>query len=233
MPAASTHDRSPRRNAQANRERLVTAAIQVMAREGVKVPLSVIADAAGVGIGTFYRRFPDRASLLEELADRAYADLNGILDELIATQELTGIDAVRAFLEQSVAIGDRLILPLRGAPPVSTKASRRARESITTKLDALLDRGRQDGSIQAAATAIDIAVASAILTQPPRGGHHWDTIAARHIGVYVAGLAAGTERLGGPPVHFDHDKRTLRQAPTNQPSDDQTSDPANRLPLHD
>lgn len=193
MPAASTPGRSPRRDAQANQERLVAAAIEVIAREGVTVPLSVIADAAGVGIGTFYRRFPDRASLLAELADRAHADLNGILDELLAARQLRGIDAVRAFLEQSVAIGDRLILPLRGVPPVNTQASRGARKSITTKLDALLNRGRQDGSIRATATAIDIAVASAILTQPPRGGHHWDTIAARHVAVYVAGLAAGTE----------------------------------------
>lgn len=233
MPAASTPGRSPRRDAQANQERLVAAAIEVIAREGVTVPLSVIADAAGVGIGTFYRRFPDRASLLAELADRAYADLNGILDELLAARQLRGIDAVRAFLEQSVAIGDRLILPLRGAPPVNTQASRGARRSITTKLDALLNRGRQDGSIRATATAIDIAVASAILTQPPRGGHHWDTIAARHVAVYVAGLGAGTEPPGGPPVHFDHDRRTLRPAPADQPSNDQSSDPADRRPTRD
>jgi len=204
MPAASSRPTAPplgrrrRRDAQANQERLVKAAIEVMAREGITVPLSVIAEAAGVGIGTFYRRFPDRASLLEELAVRGYADLTAILDELVAAEHLSGIDAVRAFLERSVAIGDRLILPLRGAPPVSTPGSRRGRESVASKLDALLELGRRDGSIRAGVTAIDIAVASAILTQPPQGGRHWDAIAARHIAVYVAGLAAGTESPGAP-----------------------------------
>lgn len=212
MPATPTPGRRPGRDPKVSQERLVAAAIGVMSRKGISVPLSVIADTAGVGIGTFYRHFPDRASLLEELADRAYADLNAILDELVAADQLQGIDAVRAFLERSVAIGDRLILPLRGAPPVVTETSRRARRGITTKLEVLLERGHQDGTIRAAATSIDIAVTSAILTQPLQRGPHWDTIAARHLAVYVAGLAAGTESPGGPPVHFDHERSTLTQS---------------------
>lgn len=207
-PSPTTRAPSPDRrrtgDPDANLERIITAALDVIARHGVNVPLGVIADTAGVGIGTFYRRFPDRSSLLEELAVRSYADLDAILNEVLA-EESSGLDAVRRFLQRSVAIGDGLVLPLRGAPPVRSDSARRARNQIALKLEALLDRGRQDGSVTSAVNAMDIAVTSAILTQPGARPPDWDAICARHIGVYVAGLGQAVTDLPAPPTRFDQD----------------------------
>ena len=58
-------ERAPRADAVRNRDKLVTAARAVFAESGVDAPLDRIAADAGVGIGTLYRNFPSRQSLIE------------------------------------------------------------------------------------------------------------------------------------------------------------------------
>ena len=53
-----------RADARRNRDALVEAAAKVFAVSGVDAPIKDIADAAGVGVGTFYRRFPKRSDLI-------------------------------------------------------------------------------------------------------------------------------------------------------------------------
>jgi AcrR family transcriptional regulator len=76
---------APRADARRNLERLVVAARSALAQTGVEVTAQEIAERAGVGKGTFYRRVPSLelllqavlAEVLEEilaLADRALAD---------------------------------------------------------------------------------------------------------------------------------------------------------------
>lgn len=52
------------------------------------MPLEQIAAAAGVGIGTLYRRYPNREALLEAMAVRAY--IGTALDEVAALSRSTG-----------------------------------------------------------------------------------------------------------------------------------------------
>jgi AcrR family transcriptional regulator len=58
-------DRRPRADAIRNRDLLITAAAEAFAARGADVPLEDIARNAGVGIGTLYRHFPTRESLVE------------------------------------------------------------------------------------------------------------------------------------------------------------------------
>ena len=53
-----------RADARRNRELIVRAATQVFMDAGQCVAMEDIARAAGLGVGTLYRHFPDRASLL-------------------------------------------------------------------------------------------------------------------------------------------------------------------------
>jgi AcrR family transcriptional regulator len=50
-----------------------------MSQRGSNVPLAEIAEAAGVGVGTFYRGYPDRTVLLHALEHRAYTLLHEVL----------------------------------------------------------------------------------------------------------------------------------------------------------
>jgi AcrR family transcriptional regulator len=187
--------RRPRRDAEANRERVLAAAATVMMRDGRHVPLAAIAAEAGVGVGTLYRKYADREALLQALEYRAYGLLIQILDRLPSG----GLEAVRGFLAGTLEIADQLVLPLHGAPPLMTAEAVAARRAINSRLDEIIERGRADGSITAAVNATDVIVFSALITQPLAHGPDWPTLAARQLAIFVSGLA-GAAALPGPPV---------------------------------
>ena len=97
-------ERTLRRDARANRERLLSAARAVLREHGADAPLDAIARAAGVGIGTLYRHFPDRQALLEALAEEHVAHLVSIVESL---DGIDGWEALVSFLEQVVALQER------------------------------------------------------------------------------------------------------------------------------
>jgi AcrR family transcriptional regulator len=76
---------------------------------------------AGVGVGTFYRGYPDRTALLHALELRAYHMLGEVLDRIEESGQ-TGADAVETYLNECLQLGDQLVLPLRGAPPLADDA---------------------------------------------------------------------------------------------------------------
>ena len=171
-----------------------------MLREGRHVPLAVIAAEAGVGVGTLYRGYADREALLHALEHRAYGLLNQILDD-VDRRDLRGLDAVREFLAATPAIGDQLILPLHGAPPLTSDQAVRARQDINRRLDRFIGRGHADGSIRAAVNATDVIVFSALITQPLPHGPGWPRIAGRQLAIFVNGLAGtGPAGMPGPAV---------------------------------
>ena len=57
-------DRRVRADAQRNLHSLLEAALAVFATSGVDAPVREIAVRAGVGVGTFYRHFPQRSDLI-------------------------------------------------------------------------------------------------------------------------------------------------------------------------
>src|SRR4051812_19613757 len=56
-----------RADAERNRRRILDAASELFAEKGLGVGLDEIAQRAGVGVGTAYRRFPDKEQLVEAL----------------------------------------------------------------------------------------------------------------------------------------------------------------------
>jgi AcrR family transcriptional regulator len=56
-----------RADAVKNRRRILDAAEEVFATEGVSVPVDVVAERAGVGVGTLYRHFPTKEALFEAI----------------------------------------------------------------------------------------------------------------------------------------------------------------------
>lgn len=55
------------RDAERNRQRILTAAARLIAEHGLGVSHDQIAQAAEVAVGTVYHRFPDKSSLIEAL----------------------------------------------------------------------------------------------------------------------------------------------------------------------
>jgi AcrR family transcriptional regulator len=189
-----------RRDALENREKILAVAAELMARRGHHVPLADIAAAAGVGVGTFYRGYPDRTALLHALELRAYGMLITVLEGIEESGQ-TGADAIQTYLTEVVTLGDQLVLPLRGAPPLSDDDAVAARARIDTALERLLAGGRADGTIRIDVNATDIIICGAMITQPLARGPSWSTIARRHISIFVHGIRApAAHPLPGPAV---------------------------------
>lgn len=74
-----------RADARRNRELILAAARRLLVEHGPDHPLEDIAKAAGVGVGTLYRRFPDRTALIDAVIDDG-------MDQLVASAE----EALRA-----------------------------------------------------------------------------------------------------------------------------------------
>ena len=69
-----------RADAERNRQRILAAAAELFTERGLEPSLDDVARHAGVGVGTVYRRFPDKASLADALFDER-------IDALVALAE--------------------------------------------------------------------------------------------------------------------------------------------------
>lgn len=78
MSTPETAAKPLRKDAERNRRRILEAAAEVFAEHGLAASLDDIAHHAGVGVGTVYRRFPDK----EQLIDALFEDR---VDEMVAT----------------------------------------------------------------------------------------------------------------------------------------------------
>jgi AcrR family transcriptional regulator len=84
----TTTDRPLRADALRNRQRLLDAARELFAERGLSVTLDDIAQHAGVGVGTAYRRFGSREELITALFDeRLLQDIHGVADEALAADD--------------------------------------------------------------------------------------------------------------------------------------------------
>jgi len=96
VTSAGAVERRPKRaDARRNYEKLVRAAAEVFAEQGAQASLEDIARRAGVGIGTLYRHFPTRQSLIEATYLEEVEALCASTDEL---GDLSPWDALAAFL---------------------------------------------------------------------------------------------------------------------------------------
>jgi AcrR family transcriptional regulator len=149
--------RAPRADAVRNRERVLMAARETFAKQGVNVPLDVIAAAACVGPGTLHRHFPTKEALLA-------AVIAGRLDDLADRAAELGDDPEAdffAFLTELVDSGrDNLALAsaLGGLPNGLIEESARR---LSAALQALLTAAQQAGGVR---EDVDVADLHAIIT---------------------------------------------------------------------
>src|SRR3984957_10169975 len=198
MNPPQSQERPLRRDAAANRERLLAAAAVAFRRDGERVPMATIADEAGVGIGTVYRHYPTRAGLLGALSRRSW-DLVLGHGRTAANADGPAVDAIARFLEQTIAARDDLILPLHGGPVLLDDQTLALRAEIRELLEQVLTRGRRDRSTGADATATDIIITGAMLAQPLAHVSDWDRLARRQAEVYLPRPPATPSSSPAPP----------------------------------
>jgi AcrR family transcriptional regulator len=144
-----TQLRRPRADAERNRARLLDAAKTAFASGRGPVTLDQIARDAEVGIGTLYRHFPTRETLVEALYRQELARLSGSADELLRTQPPER--ALRAWMElfaDFVATKRELADALRAAFASGAVSVSESRQELTVAARTILDAGIAAGTLR-------------------------------------------------------------------------------------
>ncbi len=187
----STEARRLRRDAQRNRERILAAAGEVFAERGVDATLDEVAARAGVGVGTVYRRYPNKAALLDELFEQRIAELASIADE--AAAEADAWRALTRFLErlEELLAADRALEHLVvGAGPGQERVAR-ARERLRAPVAALVERAKAAGRLRADVEAADISILHTMLAAVvARTRDSAPDLWRRYLALLVDGLAS-------------------------------------------
>ncbi len=76
-----------RADAERNRQRILQAARELFAERGLDVTLDDVADRAGLGVGTVYRRFRSRDELVDALFEERLLTLVSVADEALARKD--------------------------------------------------------------------------------------------------------------------------------------------------
>jgi AcrR family transcriptional regulator len=75
-------ERPLRADAQRNRDRILEVARETFTQEGLSVPVDLIAERANVGVGTFYRHFPNKEVLASAILASRLESLIGEAEQL-------------------------------------------------------------------------------------------------------------------------------------------------------
>lgn len=167
----STADSPPlRKDAALNRQRIVEAAERLFAERGLDVSVETIAEAAGVGIGTVYRRFPNRELLIDAIFQRNLDQMVGLAQRAAANPDpwegLVGF--LLAALKMEVS--DRGLGQLLADLVPDNEGANRCRQRIEPIVSDLLQRAQAAGQIRE-----DISPTDLMLTKMAVAGVAYDT----------------------------------------------------------
>lgn len=184
--------RSKRKDAELNSERLVRAAREVFARDGLSATLEDIAKHAGVGVGTVYRNFASKREIVEtlysEAIDSALADVEAALKiedpwmAIVAFFEVTAANQAR----------DRgLCETLLGHDDVGPSVE--VTQRLVTVLSPLFERASRAGVLREGVTVTDIGPIFAMLNSIYWMSDAQPDLWRRYLALLLDGLRA-TER---------------------------------------
>ncbi len=144
-----------RADAQRNRGHILEAAEVLFAAEGIEVPVDMIAEKAGVGVGTLYRHFPTKEKLCEAILLDRLSRLT--LDARALAEAEDPAAAFFGFLEHVVEEGAAkrdFLVAVMGAGAEFEIAAADVKEELRDALDALLRRAQSAGAVRPDVTAL-------------------------------------------------------------------------------
>lgn len=181
--------RELRADAQRNRERVLGAARELFAERGLEATLNDVAHHAGVGVGTVYRRFPTKESLLDAIFEDAIEQIVDFAESALQQEdswagfvwfvehlcELTATDRGLREMVYSTAYGGYRVecAKLRLHPPISD----------------LVERARNDGHLRPDIEGTDMPVISLLAgTVSEWAGHVEPELWRRYVALLLDGM---------------------------------------------
>jgi AcrR family transcriptional regulator len=189
-----------RADATRNRQRILSAAAEVFADRGLDATLDEVAEHAGVGVATVYRRFPNKEALVEALFEEA---VNGLVD--LAIEAAAAEDSwvgLAWFLEhatqmQADDLGLRDVV-LHGAYGRDRVAQ--AKERITPVVAELIERAQRDGHLRPDLVTADLPIIDLMLSSVSAyTGGIAPELWRRYLGIMLDGLRTGRSSFSPLP----------------------------------
>lgn len=146
-----------RADAARNRARILQAAEEIFAADGMAVPIDAVAERAGVGVGTLYRHFPTKEALFEAIVVNR-------LDNLVesargyeaAADPATGLFACLGQLAQQAAAKHDLFEALLTAGVDVKSRCATQLQQLLASVDRLRTRAARAGLIRRDVTAEEL-----------------------------------------------------------------------------
>ncbi len=196
-----------RKDAARNRTRVLDAARELFAEHGLGVTLNDVAHHAGVGVGTVYRRFPDKAQLIEEIFEQQIGDLVTLMEEAVEDPDpwrgLTG------FLESNLELQtrDRALREIIMGTPEGAQRVGQIRERMFPLGSELVQRAKDAGALRADFQPADLPILILMLTAVVDAARDVQPeLWRRYLAVVIQGLRADPappDATAEPPLDPD------------------------------
>lgn len=141
-------ERPLRADAARNRELILQTARKCFAERGLSVTLNDIAHEAGVGVGTVYRRFADKDSLIEALLATKFEAMNAAAER--AAAEIDPRESLRLYLmgvfefrARDRALADAIVRAGKARPSIV-----RERDRLERQVSTIIGRARDAGVVR-------------------------------------------------------------------------------------
>jgi AcrR family transcriptional regulator len=212
----STRERPLRADAERNRQAILCAAGRVFAKEGTAVTLEHIAEVAGVGVGTIYRRFPtieDLVAAVLEAKMTSYADRTEQAAEQAVSRPWEAFrDYVVFMLEQQatdLAFSEVIVDPKAATELFRSETGRALDASIQ-----LIDRVKAAGAIREDFDHSDLYLLLNANAGLIRAAGRTAPQASKRLGQYLlqAIRERGNAPLPAPPATWARARRARRQS---------------------
>jgi AcrR family transcriptional regulator len=206
-----------RADARRNREQILQAARDLFIRHGPDVPMEEIARAAGVGVGTLYRRFPDRDELIKAVSFDNFVRLAEVAKQ-VENEEPDPATALATLLHTSLDL--RLGMTMTATSPRAFEAIqdspeiKELRDLVIAAATRLLHRAQEAGSMRKDIETGDVVLALVLVSRliPPADDNPLSEMVFRRLVMLMMdGLRAspGNPLPGRPVTYADIEK--LRQ----------------------
>jgi len=135
--------RTLRRDAAENRSRILDAARATFDHDGLDAGMEVIAQRAGVGVGTIYRRFPTKEDLIASVVHEVLSDIRDVQRSARAAH-----DAGEGFQSLLFDVGEIYRQHVGCLPRLWGDAEDELREEIDQLGREILERAQREGAVR-------------------------------------------------------------------------------------
>jgi AcrR family transcriptional regulator len=204
-----------RADAQRNLDRILEAARAVFAEDGLEASVADVAERAGVGTATIFRRFPTKDDLVAAMLEQELLALVARAEAAAAADDPAA--AIAEFFTAAVGgfIDNRCFCEASGGGLFARPRMQELAGKVTAVVEQLLRRAREAGAIRRDIVPEDIAyLVNAVGHAGIRLEHTAPGAWRRYVEIVLAGLApqSGSKLTQKPPTFEQlHDSKRSRR----------------------